>query len=131
MKQFFDGKVENGRIKLKNSTVFNRLVSSLKNGSEVRLTLSKLGKDRSNSQNRYYHGVVVAILGDHFGEFHDDMHENLAWLFLKVQDKPYPKRASTASLSTSEFEDYLEKVRMWALTEHEVRIPLPNEVDLS
>lgn len=129
MKQIFEGEIENGKIKLKHPDSFRTLIAALKNGTRVNFTVSRLFKDRSNNQNRYYWGVVIKMLGEHFGEFSDDMHENVAWMFLKVQDKPYPKRKSTASLSTAEFEDYLQQVRDWAMAEHEVRIPMPNEID--
>lgn len=130
MKQYFDGSIQNGRIKLKNPQIFNQLVASFKHGTEIRLTLGKPEKLRSENENRYYHAVPVKILAEHFGEFPKAMHHNLAWMFLKVQDLPYPKRRSTTTLTPAEFEDYTEKIRVWALTEHKIRIPLPNEFDL-
>lgn len=109
-------------------------------------------KDRSLKENAYYWGVVIAILFESTGWFltGDDWHEFLKQKFnskffrceLKYQDsgKPILDEAghpmiaevtvpqSTASLSTVEFEDYLSKIRTWASLEHQIYIPLPNEV---
>lgn len=95
------------------------------------LTIKKPKKQRSNEQNRYYWGVVVKILSEEWGWLSDDLHDALKWHFLRVPgENGLPDRAgSTASLSTIEFEDYLEKVRVWAITEYEIYIPQPNEIE--
>lgn len=129
MKQYFDGSIQNGRIKLKNPQIFNQLVASFKHGAEIRLTLDKKTNLRTENQNRYYWAVPVNILADHFGYFTDDMHEALRLMFLKKETKPFISIRSTTSLSTVEFEDYLEKIRTWAKVNHDVHIPLPNEID--
>jgi len=94
----------------------------------------KRDKDkRSYSQNRYYHGVVVKMLGDELGNFPTEMHEILKSLFLQY-DAVIGKTGevvrvvkSTTELTTIEFEEYLEKCRIFALTNLGIRIPLPNE----
>lgn len=89
-------------------------------------------KNRSLNQNNYYHGVVVKMIADELGyENPNDVHMELRRLFLKVSDKPLLKTRSTTTLTTSEMEDYLAKIRIWALSELNITIPLPNEVEMN
>lgn len=125
----FEGTIKNGRVKLKHIDAFNNLVASFQEGSQVRISIGRFKHNRSENQNRYYWGVVVHILAEHLGYFPEEMHEALKLHFLKKEANPLPTVRSTTSLDTAEFEDYLEKVRMWAMTEHEVKIPMPNEMD--
>lgn len=101
-------------------------------GEYVQLTLRKQGKPRSHEQNNYYHGRVVDILANEFGYQHEEMHEILREKFLtprfvEFEGKTIAVRHSTTELSTGEFEDYLERIRIWALTEYNVKIPKPHE----
>jgi hypothetical protein len=58
------------------------------------------------------------------------MHEALKFKFLQDKtDTNLPTVKSTASLSTVEFEVYLDNVRQWAATDLSCSIPLPNEVE--
>lgn len=123
----FTGKVEKGKLVLMNPEMFEAHVRSLE--GDVTLTIKRRRKDRSNEQNKYYWGVVVKILGDSFGYLPEEMHEALKLKFLLVEDRPLKTVKSTAGLSTVEFEDLMTKIRMWAQTEHNIYIPLPNEVE--
>lgn len=129
MKIKFVGTIKDGRIKLKHADVFNRIVAGYEPGTEVALTIDKNRGTRSENENKYYWAVVVKTLADHLGFFPEEMHDALKMKFLLKESKPIPTTRSTASLDTKEFEDFLEKVRMWASSELEVKIPLPNEVD--
>jgi hypothetical protein len=94
----------------------------------------KVNRDnRSNKQNRYYWGVVIAILSEFTGFTPDEMHYDLKSRFLKYY-KVIPSTGeerllirSTSKLSTEEFEKYVEEIRRWAITELDVYIPSPNE----
>ena len=44
------------------------------NGSEVQVTIGKKQRNRSESENRYYWGVVVNILADYCGYMPEEMH---------------------------------------------------------
>lgn len=89
--------------------------------------------ERSLRQNSYYWGVVIKILSDYTGFEPDEMHEDLKNRFLKYykvikatgEERELAK--STSNLSTEEFEAYLDMIRRWAMIEHDVYIPLPNE----
>jgi hypothetical protein len=97
------------------------------------VTIKKHRKKRSSPENRYYWGVIIKVLGDEFGYLPDEMHQVLKRLFLTYEK---PNRAtgeveffarSTTDLTTEQAEDYYEKIRIWALSEHSILIPLPNE----
>ena len=92
-------------------------------------------KQRSNNQNRYYHGVVLELLSAHTGYTKSEMHEILKSLFLKslktLATKTGPKEVeytrSTTELNTSEFEKYMSEVREFASIELNCFIPDPNQ----
>jgi hypothetical protein len=97
------------------------------------VTIKKHRAKRSNSENRYYWGVVIKILSDEFGYLPDEMHEVLKRLFL-AYEKPNQITGeierfakSTTGLTTEQAEEYYENIRIWALSEYSILIPLPNE----
>jgi hypothetical protein len=96
----------------------------------VDIIIRKHKAQRSNSQNSYYWGVVLPILGGYFGYENDEVHFALRNKFLKKGACDLETARSTASLSTAEFEEYLEDIRRWAITDYNVNIPLPNEVEI-
>jgi hypothetical protein len=95
----------------------------------VDVTIREHKSQRSSNQNNYYWGVVLPILGDYFGYDTDEMHEALKIKFLSKGACDIPTARSTTKLNTGEFEDFLERVRRWALTEYGVNVPLPNEAE--
>lgn len=97
-------------------------------GASYVLEINKSKNIRSLNQNRYYFGVVLVILSDHFGYTTDELHQICAGTFLRYENKGKEFVKSTTKLDTKEFERYLEQIRMWALNEHQIVIPLPNEV---
>ena len=129
----FHGHVEDGgHLVLDDQPGFDRLRRRLA-GQPVDVILRRRRTPRSNNENRYYWGVVVALLGEHFGYRRDEMHEALKFEFLRVDpdnEHPLATVRSTASLSTVEFEDFLSTIRQWAAEEYAIQIPLPNEVEV-
>jgi chloramphenicol 3-O-phosphotransferase len=123
------GTVVNGKFIPEDAKTFREAFYHFE-GKPVEVIVRRKRKQRSDRQNRYYRGVIVRILADHLGYSEDEMHEALKWEFLRVHhdDKPDTVR-STTTLTTLEFEEYCEKVRMWASKEFGCFIPLPNEVD--
>lgn len=96
------------------------------------LVIDRMRKQRSDNQNRYYWGVAIEILSEHFGYTKDEMHSALRLMFLRVpgaDGKPDTIK-STTDLDTIGFEEYLSQIRDWAIIEHNCYIPLPNEVAL-
>jgi hypothetical protein len=97
-------------------------------GASYVLEINKSKSIRSLNQNRYYFGVVLLILSDHFGYTTDELHQICAGTFLRYENKGKEFVKSTTKLDTKEFEIYLEQIRRWAMNEHQISIPLPNEV---
>lgn len=127
----FYGFVRNRKIVLEDKNGFERTVQEY-DGKEVVLTLKPASTVRSSAENRYYWGVVVRMVSDEMGVIPEEAHDYLKSLFLKVGVEKNGKRweiiRSTTVLSTTEFEDYAEKCRMWSASELNTVIPLPNEV---
>lgn len=105
--------------------------------SYIEIRILPVGKKRSDLQNAYYWGVVINyitdainILGNNLNP--DQVHELLkleiginTTFFVKGVKKNIVK--STTKYTTLEFEEYLEKCRIWALDMLNINIPLPNE----
>jgi len=98
----------------------------------ITVIVSKRKQKRSLNQNNYYWGVVLKTIGDELGYFVEDMHKTFATMFLKqiikIGNEEIETYKSTTKLTTDEFEDYLQKIRMFASSELDIIIPLPNEV---
>lgn len=128
-KRKFYGKVIHGKFVPHDFNSF-RHAHILLEGQDAEVTIDRRKRQRSNQQNRYYHGVIVPILADHFGYTAEEMHEALKFEFLKVhEDKPLATVRSTASLSTVEWEEFMSRVREWSSIHYNVYLPEPNEVD--
>ena len=68
-------------------------------------------------------------MGDELGYNQEETHEALKWKFLRKGGKLETVK-STTSLTTTEFETFLELVRIWAITDMGITIPLPDEVNV-
>ncbi len=110
--------------------LFN-ILRNLKGRHSVNIKKDK--SQRSGSQNRYYWGVVLAYLSEETGYTKDEAHQVMGRLFLRY-DKEMPNGTtesfvrSTTTLNTLEMEEYLENIRIFALSELGTYIPLPNEI---
>lgn len=119
-----------GKLTLDRQSDFVRYVRTFA-GKPVELVIRRPRKHRSDRQHRYYFGVVVAILAEHLGYTSDEMHDALKGKFLcEDPDAKLPRIRSTTSLSTVEFEAFLEQIRTFASTDFNCYIPLPNEVEV-
>lgn len=112
-------------------------------GRNVVVTVDIESKKRSVQENRYYYGVVVALVQEallnEWGESltkeetHELLKQQCNWKEL-VNDstgESLKVPQSTTDLTTVEFEDYLERCRRFAFEYLNVSIPLPNEqIDL-
>lgn len=100
-------------------------------GQRVEVIVRKERKNRSLNQNAYYWAVIIQTLADEFGYDPEEMHEILlAEKSREYGDNPLapPRIKRSSSMSTVEAEEYYGRVRRWALTEFQIRIPLPNEL---
>jgi hypothetical protein len=126
----FFGTVVDGKLTLEKPDQFKQYVAKLK--GDVQLTITRRKKLRTNVENNYYWGVIVAMVAEEMGLIPDEAHDYLKSLFLKmgveIKGKRFEVVRSTSLLSTEEFETYAEKCRQWASAELSVYIPLPNEI---
>lgn len=109
-----------------------RIIETAKFG--ITIEVSKKKTLRSINQNAYYWGIVIQQISDEWGYFPNEVHQILKIEFLKIDDvvykgKTFPIVKSTTKLKTDEFEEYLEKCRMWASINLEICILLPNECE--
>ena len=112
-----------------------RLYLVLKNlqSGVYKVTLQKIKDSRSLNQNKYYWAVVVSVLASEVGYFKDEMHMVLRRKFLgytrtnPITGEQEMFAKSTTDLNTQEMEEYLEAIRVWAISELDIYIPLPNE----
>lgn len=131
----FTGTVKAGKMKILgvNKLAMERYILSLPDGP-YDITIKKHRKDRTTDQNAYYWGVVVKILGQHFGYDAVDMHTELKRLFNPIVSKIDGAiiGGSTTALSTVEFyhdqDSYIERICRWAASDHGVYIPPPERI---
>ena len=115
-------------------TLYNYL-KELDNGYIVKV--SKQRNNRSNMQNNYYWACIVQPLANELGYFPDEMHDTLKvkfaslWESIEVNDKQIglQKVKSTEKMNSKEFEIYADQIRIWALTELNIKLMLPNEYE--
>ena len=115
-------------------TLFNYLKEL---GNDYIVKVKKQRNNRSNMQNNYYWACIVQPLANELGYFPDEMHDTLKikfsseWQSIDINDKQIglQKVNSTAKMNSKEFEIYADQIRIWALTELEIRLMLPNEYE--
>lgn len=125
--------VKNGKLEIANKDNFKKNVRELED-KQVFIFLSERKKKRSLNQNAYYWGVVVDMLAEHLGYFPEEIHEVLKQKFLpkkeiQIMNKNVIIPESTTQLSTKAFEDYTEKIRVWAALELNFVIPDPRQIE--
>ena len=108
-------------------------------GANIIITIEKRKKKRSNNQNAFYFGIVIPIMQDAFkdawGENYSaiEVHEALkAKYCYKEQINESTGEilqipSSTTNLSTIEWEEYIDKIRAFALEWFNTVLPYPNE----
>lgn len=92
-------------------------------------------KQRSNSQNRYYWGVVIPHINEALRDYGHDLKTDELHCFLKdkfldrkqinIMGDVHDIDPSTSELSTTEFQIYINRVVMWASQILEIVVPSP------
>lgn len=101
------------------------IIKCAKCGNQITVRL----KPRSLQENSYYWGVVLQHIADTTGYTPEEVHDAMRWKFLRVSGW-FERVRSTTSLTTTEFEEYLEKIRTFAVQELDCPIPLPKSNNL-
>lgn len=127
------GRVQGGKFIPMDKRIF-RQAFFCHEGKEVDLTVKRHRENRSANQNAFYWGVVVPMIGEAIGEQDPEaVHEVLKvehnYYMATVGKKEIRVPLSTAELTTTEFEEYLERIRRWASEWLSLYIPMPGEVE--
>lgn len=139
MSPVFTGRVDQvGKLHLDDASGYHRHAKKYA-GRKVEIVLRLRTQQRSDRQNRWIWGIAYPILGPHWGyerTEHEHMHYGLlAQCFGTKVDTRFgirvPKVTSSKKLNTKEFSEYMEWLVRYAAIEEQIRIPLPNEVDLT
>ena len=112
--------------KNKKSEAIDYLNSLLDKGKKV--TVDWIKPLRSNSENRYMHGVVFSIFAIHLGWTLDEAKQYFKKTFLSYEKEGVKFVKETKKLNVQEMEIFLECCRVHAVKEHDCYIPVPNEV---
>jgi hypothetical protein len=132
--------VRNGRLYFRNRREFDRAISQIPEAWELELCVTRLQAARSQALNRYYWGVVVALIAGHTGYTVDETHDALKSLHLSKTLAMQNGNGevvgeiviggSTRKLTNREFQDYCGRIRQWASEHLDCFIPEPNEEPL-
>ena len=103
--------------------------------SDYIVKVKKQRNNRSNMQNNYYWACIVQPLAEELGYFPDEMHDTLKvkfaseWQSIEINNRQVGLQVinSSARMNTGEFELYAEQIRIWALTELDIRLMMPDE----
>ena len=104
-------------------------------GKLITITYKAVLPTRSLMQNRYYWGVVIKYLSKEIGYLPEIIHQYMGKKFLTPVYCGMPDSGSlhfhpsTKTLSTKEFDDYIQKIRIWAGEFLSLDIPLPNQTN--
>lgn len=132
----FEGIVRDGQIKPDRPFDFQRWVASLE-GARVQFSVKKRRSKFSNQQGRYWFGVVIPLLAEHFGYDREErkaLHYQLMAMCFGTRtetrlgvEMEVVNVESMTQLNTQQFEEMSDWARRWAAKEHGVYIPEPNE----
>jgi hypothetical protein len=121
--------MENGEPKWEIPGLLKRILKSLKPGVRHEMTVKTYRKNATAQQRKYYWGVMLHIMEtDGSGYTQDEWHQIFSEEFLSYEKGGKKFIKSTESLTTVEREEYHRKVRESASMNHNVYLPLPNEV---
>lgn len=100
-------------------------------GKAVSVKFCRPTSTRSLEQNRYYWGVCLTIIAQETGHNTEELHTAIKDIllprkFIKLGNREVEVTKTTTDLNTTEFEQYLERLRTWASTELNISIPLPS-----
>lgn len=118
------------------------LDTSLKVGQRITIALKPYYKPRTTgsaqdiedgkgNQNGYYWKVVLPIVAEELGLDIMDAHKEIQLYFLPKPSRLDPNKiigGSTQPLNRLEWEDLMQRIRVYFLVEKQITIPLPNEV---
>lgn len=115
---------EDGRLHIVNSEAFRAHIKQFGVNNEFQLIARKKRKPRSNNQNSYYWGVVLALIYDHTGHTPEELHEAFKMKFLKkYRSDGLEFIQSTTDLTTAGMKEYIDNIKRFAAVELGIDIP--------
>jgi hypothetical protein len=98
---------------------------------KLQFILKKHFRKRSTSQNAWYWGLILPMIAEEMGESDlDYLHALMKSMHLskkvEIKGKMYTVVGRTSKLTTAQFGEYCERVRMWASKELMLDIPDPD-----
>ena len=135
MTPIFAGTVtEGGRLAIEQPSAFRTHLARLK-GKRVEVVVRRERSQRSHDQNNYWWAVPVKLMAEYMGEELTATHYALLGEFFGYHHNEklgrlVPNKSSSSALTTEEFSHLIDWCPPWALHNHGVQIPLPNEVDV-
>lgn len=126
----------NGQMQLRNRAAYDAAMRTMPDG-EYTVTFERRKATRSEQQNRYYWGVVLATVAEHTGHGVDELHEyfkqrfNSKRVVLVDPTTGEVKDENTIGLSTAKlnkvtFADYVNHIVQFAHEDLNVTIPPPD-----
>ena len=121
---------------IKDSRDKQMLINYLKElGNDYIVDVKKQRNNRSIMQNNYYWKCIVQTLSEELGYYPNEIHDILKvkfaseWQSIEVNNNKVGLQVinSTATMDTKAFEIYAEQIRIWAMTELNIKLMLPNE----
>lgn len=127
MKNIFLAKAKDGKLDFGSETNQARLRMVVKENEGRTFRLEMMKTTRTLSQNAFY-WLYLSVIERETGNNANDLHELFKRIllpprYLTVLGKEIKIPASTASLSKSEFSEYMDKICA------ETNVPIPNPVD--
>lgn len=127
------------KTKLDYPIAYDRYIQdNFKSGDKIQINCWKWFKQRSDgkdpnrgNQNGYYWSVIIPAIVAETGMAPNEVHEELKAINNPVATTLSPeitKGGSTKIMDTMEFEEYVERCRLWALDFLLIHIPLPKQV---
>ena len=137
--------VRSGKIIIENDEAFQRHLIPYE-GRDMIVIVRPYFKDRSRQEEKYYHAVVVEMIAEAMEITHDEAHNFLRSMFLKVEERSgdgkyrYERIMSTTELNDKAYREYWQKCVRWAALPTdpnglgpdsglELYISEPNEID--
>jgi len=137
-KEIFISNVKSGKLQKNVSSLIAKYLT-LFEGKRIKITIEKLYKQRSLSQNGYYWGVIILYFqqgaNEEWGEYldsyqcHEELKKACNWKEVASKRTGEIKKItqSTKDLTTVEFEEYEERCRRLIYEYFNIKTPLPNE----
>jgi len=122
-------RIQNGQLLMADREAFKNEIAGKSDGEYI-INLEK--PVRSNSDNRYYWGVIVKMVTDSLREHQKDLDPETTHEFLKqkfnpaiiiLKDSEQTVGKTTTKLKQDEFYNYCERIKRWSSEYLEIYIP--------